>query len=79
MHESPDIEVIFEFIGTYSQPLFDGCRPVHQITENYFTSGVHHYFGKEVVQPDERIRGTIQFLMPEAYPGSCWIGKRIKS
>ncbi len=73
----PDVEVIFEFNNTRKHPTIDGYRPAHSITDNYMTTGVHHYFGVNAVPPNGIAKGTITFLTPEAYPHCLWIGKKI--
>ena len=47
MNQLPDVEVIFEFNGTRKSPANDGYRPAHLITDNYLTTGIHHYYGVE--------------------------------
>ena len=73
----PDVEVLFEFNGARKNPAADGYRPVHLITDDYLTSGVHHYYGVQSVAPDGTVTGTITFISPEAYPHCLWIGKKI--
>ena len=78
MNALPDVEVIFEFNGTRSSYVADGYRPAHRIREDYLTTGVHHYYGVDIVSPDGSARGTITFLTPEAYPHCLWVGKKIQ-
>ena len=73
----PDVEVIFEFVGARKTPVTDGYRPMHLVTGNYLTTGVHHYYDIQTVPPDGTAKGTITFITPEAYPHSLWIGKKI--
>ena len=75
--QAPDVEVLFEFNGTRKTPVADGYRPHHLITDNYLTTGVHHYYEVATVLPDGTAKGTITFITPEAYPNCLWIGKRI--
>ena len=77
MNQLPDVEVIFEFNGTRKSPANDGYRPAHLITDNYLTTGIHHYYGVESVPPNGTVKGTITFLSPESYPHCLWIGKKI--
>lgn len=77
MNKDPDVEVIFEFNCTRINPAVDGYRPAHLITENYLTTGVHHYYQMDEVLPNGVAKGTITFLSPEAYPHCLWVGKRI--
>ena len=77
MNDTPDIEVIFEFVGTRKNPIYDGYRPNHLITDNYLTSGTHHYYDVNEIAPNGIAKGTITFITPEAYPNCLWIGKKI--
>lgn len=77
MDRSPDVEVIFEFNGTRLNPANDGYRPAHLVTDNYLTTGIHHYYGVESVLPNGTAKGTITFITPEAYPHCLWLGKKI--
>ena len=58
MNQLPDVEVIFEFNGTRKSPANDGYRPAHLITDNYLTTGIHHYYGVESVPPN----GTVNYI-----------------
>ena len=75
--QEPDVEVLFEFNGTRRTPAADGYRPHHLVTENYLTTGVHHYYDTQTVSLNGTAKGTITFLSPEAYPNCLWIGKKI--
>lgn len=75
--QEPDVEVLFEFNGTKRHPAADGYRPCHLVTEDYLTTGVHHYYGTDTVPPDGTAKGTITFITPEAYPHCLWVGKKI--
>ena len=77
MIKLPDVEVLFEFNGTRKTPVADGYRPAHLVTENYLTTGIHHYYEVDSVLPNGTAKGTITFLSPEAYPSCLWIGKKI--
>lgn len=77
MNIAPDVEVIFEFIGTRSNPVCDGYRPMHLIKADYLTTGVHHYYDVDEVKPSGIAKGTITFITPEAYPHCLWIGKKL--
>ena len=77
MNRTPDVEVIFEFNWSRKNAALDGYRPAHLITDDYLTTGIHHYYGVSSVPPGGSARGTITFLTPEAYPHCLWIGKRI--
>lgn len=71
----PDVEVVFEFIGTRRYPAVDGYRPHHLIKDDFITSGVHHYYNVSEVAPDGTATGTITFLAH--YPHCLWVGKKI--
>ena len=73
----PDVEVVFEFVGIRRYPATDGYRPMHLVTDNYLTSGVHHYYEVQTVPPNGTARGTITFITPDAYPHCLWVGKKI--
>ncbi len=76
-NQEPDVEVLFEFNGTRKSPAADGYRPHHLISDNYLTTGVHHYYDVQEVLPNKSTKGTITFITPEAYPCCLWVGKRI--
>ena len=75
--QKPDVEVVFEFNGTRRYPAGDGYRPNHLVTDNYLTTGIHHYYDVQTVPTDGTAKGTITFITPEAYPHCLWVGKRI--
>lgn len=77
MNRSPDVEAIFEFNGTRITPVADGYRPAHLVTENYLTTGIHHYYGMNSVSPNGKAKGTITFITPYFYPHCLWMGKKI--
>ena len=77
MNKKPDVEVKFEFNGTRKHPALNGYRPAHLVTTDYLTTGVHHYYGQDMVGPNETAKGTITFITPEAYPHCLWVGKKI--
>ena len=73
----PDVEVVFEFVGTRKSPAADGYRPMHLVTGDYLTTGVHHYYDMQTVAPNGTAKGTITFITPEAYSHCLWVGKKI--
>ena len=75
--QEPDVEALFEFIGTRKHSVANGYRPHHLLKDNYATTGVHHYYDVQVVPPDGSAKGTITFISPEIYPNSLWVGKKI--
>ena len=74
---SPDVVAVFIFNGTRKGFVRSGYRPGHLIDENYVTTGIHNYFDKDIVKPNEKAIGTITFLSPECYPHSLREGKNI--
>jgi len=77
MNTKPDVEVIFEFNDARKGYAANGYRPDHLVKNNYMTTGVHHYYDVDKVYPNEKAKGTITFLSPEAYPSCLWVGKKI--
>ena len=75
--QEPDVEVLFEFNGTRNNPAADGYRSQHLVTDNYLTTGVHHYYEVQKVSPNGTAKGTITFITPEAYPHCLWVGKKL--
>ena len=73
----PDVEVMFEFVGTRKNPVADGYRPMHLITGDCLTTGVYYYYNVQIVAPNDTAKGTITFIAPEAYPHCLWVGKKI--
>lgn len=78
MNFAPDVEVFFEFNGTRKHAANNGYRPAHLVSDNYLTTGVHHYHEVDSVSPNGSAKGTITFISPEAYPKTLWEGKRIR-
>lgn len=77
MNNVPDVEAIFEFIGTKKRYVTNGYSPCHLIKDNYLTTGVHHYYDSEFVDPSGSAIGTITFITPEEYSHCLWVGKKI--
>lgn len=77
MNKAPDVEVVFEFNGRRNYPVVDGYRPAHLITNDYLTTGIHHYYGTKIIPSNGSAKGTITFLSPEDYPHCLWLGKKI--
>lgn len=73
----PDVEVIFEFNGTRRGFVKNGYRPGHLVTDDYVTTGIHHYYETDIVEANGKAKGTITFLTPEFYPHCLWLGKKI--
>lgn len=73
----PDVEVIFQFNGVRKNYVKSGYRPGHLVTDDYVTTGVHYYYGTDIVESNGNATGTITFLTPELYPHCMWNGKKI--
>lgn len=52
--------------------------PDHLIKDGYLTCGKHYYFEEEKIYPKRKYKAEIKFMTPELYPGSLWIGRKIK-
>lgn len=73
----PDVEALFEFNGARDYIIADGYRPAHLVTDDYLTTGVHHYYDVRIVLPNGTAKGTITFITPEEYPHTLWVGKKL--
>lgn len=78
INDPPDVEVTFHFNGKRHHPMINGFRPAHRVKDDYLTTGMHRYFNKTMVLPDETVRGTITFITPPYYPKCLWVGKEIE-
>lgn len=58
-------------------PTGSGYRPAHLIKDDYFTTGVHTYYDRDILEPGNSCLGEITFITPEAYPESLYNGKII--
>ncbi len=75
--EKPDVEAVFEFVDFRKDNVYEGYRPAHLVCGSYLSTGVHSYYNLDECSK-EKLKGTITFLNPEAYPKSMWIGKEIE-
>ena len=75
MELKPDVEALFEFIGSRKNNIFNGYRPAHLVKDNYLTTGVHNYYSLE--EADCEIKGTISFITPNEYPSCLQVGEII--
>lgn len=73
----PDVEVLFDFIGSKRESIFEGYRPTHLVKDDYLTTGIHNYYNLEKTSNCE-VKGTITFISPDEYPACLWEGKKIK-
>lgn len=78
INDPADVEVTFYFNGKRHHPMINGFRPAHRVKDDYLTTGIHRYFNKTMVLPDEIVRGTITFITPPYYPKCLWVGKEIE-
>jgi translation elongation factor EF-Tu-like GTPase len=78
----PDVEAEVTFLSAESggklNAVKSGYHPMHQVLEDYITSGHHEYLDKNEVWPGETAVTQIWFITPEAYPGSLWIGRKVR-
>ncbi len=78
----PDVEVIFTLLSTEeggrSNPVTSGYCPHHLVMPNYLTSGKHHYLGKDSIRPGESVCAYIDFITPEVYPKTIWVGRSLQ-
>lgn len=64
--------------GGRKKPFFNGYRPNHLIKPDYLTSGTHAYIDQDSIQPGSCAEGYIDFVTPEFYPESLWVGRKIR-
>lgn len=76
MIKLPDVEVLFEFNDTRKKAVFDGYRPAHLVTGNYLTTGIHHYYDVDSVNPNGIAKGTITFFLPKPIRIVCGSAKK---
>jgi elongation factor Tu len=79
----PDVEARITALkredgGNRNHPFFDGYRPAHMVTDDYLTTGFHHYYDTDRIELGESALGTITFITPEAYPNCLWEGKVLR-
>lgn len=76
MNHGYDVEALFQFNDNRKNNVYQGYRPAHMIKEGYLTTGVHYYY--DLDNNFDKLKGTITFISPEAYPACLWIGKKIE-
>ena len=76
---TPDVEAEITLLAECGRQAaaHSGYRPAHKVRDDYFTTGVHHYIGCDVVLPGQTALGTITFIAPEVYPHCLWVGRVI--
>ena len=72
-----DVEVVFEFNSKFKDPILDGRVHMHLIADKTYVLGIHRYYGVDSVLQNTSLKGTIKFSIPEIYPHSLWVGKKI--
>ena len=77
----PDIEAEVTLFTTADggrhRPVSSGYHPGHKVREDYITSGLHEYIGREQLALGETALATITFITPEVYPHCLWVGREI--
>ncbi len=63
--------------GGRKLPIFSGYKGAHLIREEYLTSGSIELIDGETLYPGETAIAFVNYLTPEFYPHSLWIGKTI--
>ena len=76
MNRTPDVEVIFKFNGTRTNPAVDGYRPAHLITDSYLTTGVHHYYKMNAVHQMAPQQELLHFCHRKYIPIAFGLGKK---
>ena len=75
----PDFEGEFYlFGGAANARKYSGYRPQHEVHDNYQTSGMHTYIGREFVDPGEKVLVQVQLITPKVYPRCLWEGRQVK-
>jgi translation elongation factor EF-Tu-like GTPase len=75
----PDFEGEFHlFGGAANARKYSGYRPQHEVHDNYQTSGIHAYIGREFVDPGETVLVQVQLITPEVYPRCLWEDRQLK-
>lgn len=75
----PDFEGEFHlFGGAANARKYSGYRPQHEVHDNYQTSGIHAYIGREFVDPGDTVLVQVQLVTPEVYPRCLWEGRQLK-
>ena len=57
--------------------MLSGYRPIHQLYDNYLSSGQHEYPDVESVAPGETAKVRVWFVTPKVYPGCLWTDREI--
>ena len=73
-----DIKATVQNLRKSKNYFADGYSPAFRITENYQTSGRITLIDKDKLEYEEVAEAYINFLTPEVYPNSLWIGKEIE-
>ena len=78
-HDRPyDIEAIVKNCRRESKTFFrSGYRPAFDIHQFYATSGEIKFLDREDLHYDDEATALVKFAMPEYYPKSIWVGKKI--
>jgi hypothetical protein len=75
----PNVQGEFHlFDGAANARKYSGYRPQHEVHDNYQTSGIHAYIGREFVDPGETVHVQVRLITPEVYPRCLWEGRELK-
>ena len=78
MNRSPDVEALFEFIGTKKRSVIDGYRPAHLIKDGYLTTGIHHYYDGKPVPAKRNIKRDYHVHLPRSISALFMGGQKNK-
>ncbi len=63
--------------GGREGPILSGYRGAHLIKDGYLTSGIIQLIEKEALFPGETTIAFVNYLTPEVYPNTLWVGKEM--
>ena len=63
--------------GGRESPIFCGYRGCHLIKEDYLTSSSMKFINDEMISPSDTRLALVQYITPEVYPASLWVGKKM--
>ena len=63
--------------GGRKKPIHNAYRGAHLIKEDYLTSASLDFVDVEILQPGDSAKAFVNYLSPEVYPKSLWIGKEM--
>lgn len=75
---TPDIEAILKLNRTRKTAAASGYRPQINIVDDKLACTVITFCDKKLVNPGESAKVNVNFLCPNSYKESIWIGKKMK-